>query len=184
MGWTYTYKLYDTRKEACLEYATKGWKDGVEFQKMVFNKSDCYLLMKDNNTNKQFIICLLTKFRKWYYFGYKDIDLMYEKYCYVPKSILRDFNPSNEEERQWKERQIEYHKMQPKKEKYKDGDIVLVTPDFDISWLDGYYTKRSGESFKVYIEKDKRTNRLKYIVNHFYRLTSKTFNCIQNKVKL
>lgn len=143
MGWT-SYYTSNSSKEECLRIVNC-YKGTVK--KTVSNGSKFYALMTTPK-GEDWVLLLLNHKRKGEFY-YKDIQCNPHE-SGVPLSILKEFVPSNENDKAWLEKQLKVA-QEKKATTFKLGDIVKCKADYDLDF--GYAMKiKQGEEFWVKIE--------------------------------
>lgn len=108
---------------------------------------------RDDGYDHTFGVVTLTQMKKGEFY-YKDMDESEGPYSYkCPVGILKLLSPTdNRNEKEWRERCLEYHKSLKTSRKVKIGDVYECSCGYPISWRCYYNTIQKGEKFYVKYE--------------------------------
>ena len=167
MGWT-SYFTDNTNREECEKYVKKYEKEGIAAVKRTAMKgNNFYALLHSTKSDADWVLCLLTSRRDGQFF-YKDVQ------CNpwnspggeigdIPMSILKDFVPSTDFDKEWKEKNLKWHEKENAKFKPELFDVLHMknTSNGSIEWNNGYKIEQ-GQEF--YIGVKNINNRKNYVL--------------------
>lgn len=148
MGWTSYDRGWTPIKDCAMEVVNEIANNGNILHKTVYKAKTMYALYYSTKASKMWVLKLLVDKERSGIFYYKDIQANPYETEDIPKPILKLFQPTTDEDKEWKEKCLNWWKGKEAKKKIepKIGDFIKCKALADISWPDGK-TLKGGEEF-------------------------------------
>lgn len=162
MGWT-SYYTDRTNKEECEHYVQGYVKENLStVKKTVMHGNNFYALMHSIKGDCDWVLCLLTQRNNGMFF-YKDIQCNPYEVGNIPSSILNNFVPGTEEDKEWLKKNLEWHEKEKLKIKPDNFDVLHMknTYSYALEWNNGFKIEPE-QDFYVFVKNI--NNRKNYIL--------------------